>query len=74
MASTMVDVTTIRRGVVGESCDRFLDQFSIHPRMKLNPEEVAHLGLAIFDINDNLVPSVVPNVEVLAVAMNPPVP
>lgn len=49
--------------------DRFLDQFNIHPRLKLTPEEVANLGLDIFVIDDNLVPDATFNV-----AINPPVP
>lgn len=73
MASSMAEVTKICRGVAGDR-DRFLDQFNIHPRMKLNPEEVADLGLAIFDLNDNPVPGATPNVEVGAVAIHPRVP
>jgi hypothetical protein len=69
----MADATTVCRGVAGDR-DGFLDQFNIHPRMKLNPEEVADLGLAIFDINDNPVPGAMPNVEVGAVAIDPRVP
>lgn len=49
--------------------DRFLDQFDIHPRLKLSPDEVANLGLDIFVTYDNLVPD-----AVLNVAINPPVP
>ena len=50
-------------------CDRFLDQFNIHPRLKLSPDEVAYLGLDIFVMYDNLVPD-----AALNVAINPPVP